>query len=193
MQTDTTCNFQQCWELLANNALRPFARGFHRSMLLCEKRANWHKLCRNQFNALKRVRALSKKRKSEWQRRKDDDGRKKLPKEHCRYKSFKKHVLLFQWASHRFTAPLLLTWVEHKRQFSHRSSLKTHHYSVKAKRGFYSTWCTASRVLGVKNQTIKQAYDDSICYAGTALTAGTGFFTSLKKPKWFSVQVFWAI
>ena len=48
-------------------------------------------------------------------------------------------------------------------------------------------------VPGVKNQTVKQTYDDSICYAGTALTAGTGFFTSLKKPKWFSVQVFWAI
>ena len=40
------------------------ARGFHRSMLLCEKRANWHKLCTNQFNALKRVRALLKKGKA---------------------------------------------------------------------------------------------------------------------------------
>ena len=42
-------------------------------------------------------------------------------------------------------------------------------------------------------KSVKQTYDDSICYAGTALTAGTGFFTSLKKPKWFSVQGFWAI
>ena len=27
VQTDATCNIQQCWELLANK-LRPFARGF---------------------------------------------------------------------------------------------------------------------------------------------------------------------
>ena len=62
VQTDTTCNFQQCWDLLANNALQG---AFIDQLLLCEKRrANWHKLCRNQFNTLKRVRALLKKGKA---------------------------------------------------------------------------------------------------------------------------------
>ena len=43
-------------------------------------------------------------------------------------------------------------------------------------------------VPGVKNQTGKQTYDDPICYAGTALTELV-FFSSLERPKLFSVQV----
>ena len=43
-------------------------------------------------------------------------------------------------------------------------------------------------VPGVKNQTMKQTYDDPTCYAGTALTELV-FFSSLEKAKWFSVQV----
>ena len=35
---------------------------------------------------------------------------------------------------------------------------------------------------------MKQTYDHPICYAGNALTELL-FFSSLEKPKWFSVQV----
>ena len=166
------------------------ARGFHRSMLLCEKRANWHKLCRNQFNALKRVRALLKKEKAR------DRDEKMMTVERSYQRSIA-DTKVWQACS---SVSVSLTSIHSTSTFNLSgtwetifASLKTHHYSVKAKRGFYSTWCTASRVPGVKNQTVKQTYDDSTCYAGTALTAGTGFFTYLKKPKWFSVHVFWAI
>ena len=52
---DTTCNFQQCWECVFSNNVASVCKE------PCGKGAQWHLLCRNQFNALKRERALKGK------------------------------------------------------------------------------------------------------------------------------------